>query len=154
MREKEFAGAVAPPPLIYALALIAALLLQASFPLRFSRGSFLWAVALLFILASGVLASSAFRALRRAGTTTSPYSPTRALVVSGPYRFSRNPMYLSLTLLYSGIAILAKLAWALIMLPALLAVVHFGVVRREEKYLAQRFGAEYLQYRARVRRWI
>ena len=68
--------------------------------------------------------------------------------------FSRNPMYIALTLLYLGIAIYFGLVWALLLLPFALATIHYGVIIREESYLERKFGEDYLAYKSRVRRWI
>ncbi len=83
-----------------------------------------------------------------------PWRPTTALVVGGPFRFTRNPMYLGTTLLYIGIAILAQALWALVLLPFVLMIVQRGVIEREERYLEGKFGADYLRYKQRVRRWL
>ena len=77
-----------------------------------------------------------------------------ALVINGPFQFTRNPLYLSLTLVYSGIALLVNAFWALLMLPFVLLVMRQGVIDREECYLERKFGEEYLRYKARVRRWL
>lgn len=76
------------------------------------------------------------------------------LIVSGPYRFSRNPMYLAWTLIYAGIAALVNTWWLLMLLPLVLVFTHYFVVRREEQRLEQEFGEEYRQYRNNVRRYL
>jgi protein-S-isoprenylcysteine O-methyltransferase Ste14 len=75
-------------------------------------------------------------------------------VTGGPYRFTRNPLYLSLTLIYGGITALANALPAALLLPVVLQVMRRGVIEREERYLEGKFGDEYLNYKARVRRWI
>lgn len=92
--------------------------------------------------------------MRRASTAVNPSLPTTAIVSGGVFGLSRNPIYLSFTLLYCGIALLFNGLWAFLFLPPLIAVVHTGVIMREENYLEQKFGDEYLRYKARVRRWI
>jgi protein-S-isoprenylcysteine O-methyltransferase Ste14 len=92
--------------------------------------------------------------MRRAGTNVRPDQPTLAVVTDGPFRYSRNPLYLGLTGLYVGVTLLADALWPLVLLGPLLGVVQRGVVRREERYLAAKFGAPYLAYQARVRRWL
>ena len=92
--------------------------------------------------------------MHAAGTNVNPGRPTTAIVTSGPFRFSRNPLYLSLTLLYFGL-ILAFNTWrGIILLVPLLIIMHFGVVLREERYLEQKFGDEYRDYKARVARYV
>ena len=91
--------------------------------------------------------------MRRAGTNVRPDRPAIALVTGGPFRFSRNPLYLSLTTLYLGITLYFDALWLLIMLVPVLAFVHWRIVLREERYLEARFGDAYRAYKARVRRW-
>lgn len=76
------------------------------------------------------------------------------MVTNGPYRFTRNPMYLGFTLLYLGAAFWVNTAWPVILLPLVLAVMHYGVIVREEAYLERVFAEEYRTYRQRVRRWL
>jgi protein-S-isoprenylcysteine O-methyltransferase Ste14 len=92
--------------------------------------------------------------MRRAGTNVRPDRPATALVTGGPFRFSRNPLYLSLITLYLGIALCFDALWPLIMFVPVLAFVHWGIVLREEPYLEARFGDAYRAYKTRVRRWI
>jgi protein-S-isoprenylcysteine O-methyltransferase Ste14 len=80
--------------------------------------------------------------------------PTTSIVSTGPYRFTRNPIYLSMTLLAVGIAVLANTIWILVMLAPVLFVMQFLVIAREESYLTRKFGEEYLRYKSKVRRWI
>lgn len=75
------------------------------------------------------------------------------LIESGPYRFSRNPMYVAWTAIYVGVALLFNAGWLAVLLPALIVYTHFGVIRREEHQLEQQFGDTYRQYRNRVRRY-
>lgn len=125
-------------------------------PLRVTDSGFGWRAmaALAPLAASGLLALSASRALRRSGTPVHPDRPTTAIVKDGPFRFTRNPLYLSLMLLYGGLSVLFNSLWPLILLPLLFAAFHFGMVLREERYLERKFGEEYLGYRSRVRRWL
>lgn len=92
--------------------------------------------------------------MRREGENPNAYKPTRAVVTTGPYTFSRNPMYVSMILVYAGIALIVNTIWPLAFLPVALAALHYGVTRREERYLEKLFGDWYRQYRARVRRWL
>lgn len=152
--EGDNPGVVAPPPLIYGGALAAGLLADrlrpAPFPARAVARPLGW-----LLLGSGLLlGGSGIGALRNAGTNVDPYKPTTAFVAGGPYRFTRNPLYLSLTLVYAGVALLANTLWAPALLPGVLAAIQRGVIEREERYLERKFGAEYLRYKARVRRWV
>ena len=112
------------------------------------------AIAWILIAVSLGLAASAVFLFRRAGTTPNPMEPTTAIVVHGPYRFTRNPMYVSLVALYVGVTLFVNSAWPLILLPAVVLLVQRQVIAREEAYLEAKFGEEYRAYKARVRRWI
>ena len=92
--------------------------------------------------------------MRGAGTSVKTSVPTTALVSTGPFQFSRNPLYVSLTLFYLGISIAAQSLWALALLIVVLVVMQRGVINREERYLEHKFGAEYVRYKELVRRWI
>lgn len=91
---------------------------------------------------------------RSARTSIIPNRPASRIVTDGPYRFSRNPMYVGLTVAYSGLALTANTAWPLILLPGVLLLLIALVILREERYLEGAFGTEYAAYRARVRRWL
>jgi protein-S-isoprenylcysteine O-methyltransferase Ste14 len=94
------------------------------------------------------------RAMRRAGTTPALDRPTTALVQNGPYRYSRNPIYLAIALLYLGINLVLANLWGALLLPVWMALVEWAAIRPEERYLEARFGVEYLAYRKRARRWL
>ncbi len=152
--ERENAGVVAPPPLIYAGPLLLGLLLDRKFkvpflPRRLAR--FLgWP-----LLGGGVLLMGWFvRTMRRADTPIDPREPVSNLVTTGLFQYTRNPAYLAMTMIYTGLASLANALFCMLLLPAVLLVMQRGVIEREESYLEDRFGEEYLRYKARVRRWI
>jgi protein-S-isoprenylcysteine O-methyltransferase Ste14 len=90
----------------------------------------------------------------RSGTEVPPHRPTSAIVTSGPYRYSRNPIYVALTLLSVGISLWVNSFWMLGLLIPTLVVMTIAVIGPEEHYLTRKFGAEYLDYKAGVRRWI
>jgi protein-S-isoprenylcysteine O-methyltransferase Ste14 len=94
------------------------------------------------------------RTLKRGGTNVNPKQPTLAIVSDGPYRFTRNPLYLALVGLYLGISLAVGTAWPLVFLIPVLLVTHYGIIKREERYLAGKFGEPYVAYMKRVRRWI
>ena len=150
---QEHADVVAPPPLLYAGTLLAGLLLQRVARLPAPPRPLRW-LGLLLGGAGLALGGWGFATLRRAGTEVRPDRPSSVLVTSGPYRFTRNPLYLSLALLCGGISLRAGAAAPLALLPGLLAVVQWGVIGREERYLERRFGEAYRAYRGRVRRWL
>lgn len=92
--------------------------------------------------------------MKRARTPINNYRTPAALVEDGPFRFTRNPMYLFGATAYAGLALVLTELWSLALLPLVLIVTHYGVVLREEAGLERRFGAAYLGYKARVRRWL
>ena len=153
-RLKDSPGVIACPPLIFLAALGLGLLLHwlmpiGSFPIAFSKP--LGIALCLTGIAVGFWGSAT---MHRAGTNVRPDLPAKALVTGGPFRFSRNPLYLSLTTLYLGIAFFCEAMWPLIMLVPVLAFVHWRIVLREERYLESKFGDAYRRYKTRVRRWI
>jgi len=92
--------------------------------------------------------------MQEAGTSANPSVSATTLVVTGPFRLSRNPMYLARMFLYLGLALLANSLCILAALAPLLLVMHYGVIKREEHYLEGKFGDTYRQYRSSVRRWL
>jgi protein-S-isoprenylcysteine O-methyltransferase Ste14 len=107
------------------------------------------------LLGGGVLLLVWFEwAMWQADTSSNPYKPVKHIATEGPFRYTRNPGYLSMAMIYSGIAARANALWAILVLPVALLVIQRGVIEREERYLEDKFGEEYLSYKARVRRWI
>jgi protein-S-isoprenylcysteine O-methyltransferase Ste14 len=143
-----------PPPFLYVGVLLLALLLQQLVPFNplprtFSRV----AAAVLLLPGLGLVFWSIWLFLR-AKTSPLPMRPTTAIVSSGPYRWTRNPMYLGMLLIYIGVALLFDIFWALVLIPLVMALVVRLVIHREERYLQATFGEEYRRYQTQVRRWI
>ncbi len=152
--EQNNPGIRVPPPLIYLLALLLGLLLNRRLHVPFlPRGV---AHVLGWPLVGGGMALAAWfaRTMQGADTTLRTDKPASSLVQNGPFRYSRNPGYLSLTMLYAGIAILRNSLWAILLLPLVVSVIQREVIEREERYLERTFGEEYLAYKRRVRRWV
>jgi protein-S-isoprenylcysteine O-methyltransferase Ste14 len=147
-------GVIAFPPALYAGTLLTGLLLSFVFPTDFLPRSAALVLGVLAFICAGLIAISAFRAMKHANTAVNPSQPTTAIVSDGVFSWSRNPIYLSLTLLYIGITSLFSALWALLLLLPLLVIVQIGIVQREEIYLERKFGDEYLHYKASVRRWV
>jgi protein-S-isoprenylcysteine O-methyltransferase Ste14 len=106
------------------------------------------------VLALGVaLAAWAVVSMRRAGTRFETHQPTARIVTTGPYRFTRNPIYVGMFLALIGVAIGFDSLWLLVALAIFYLVMRYGVVAREEAYLERKFGGAYLDYKVRVRRW-
>jgi protein-S-isoprenylcysteine O-methyltransferase Ste14 len=120
-----------------------------------NRAPFFWIVPGVGLIVAGlVLGLAAVMAVYRAGSTIRYDRPATALVVRGPYRYTRNPIYLGLALVSAGVAVTANAVWPLLSLPIVLTLVRRRVIEREERHLEQTFGREYRRYRDRVPRWI
>jgi protein-S-isoprenylcysteine O-methyltransferase Ste14 len=143
-----------PPPLIFIIVFVAGLQLQRIFPVIDIPKVIGRLISAVCFVASAILAASSFIMFRRAHTSPLPFKPTSALVTNGPYRFSRNPMYLSLVLLYVGLALWRDIFWVLVLAPIAVVLVQYLAIVREERYLERKFGQKYLIYKARVRRWL
>ena len=148
------AGVRFPPPLIYALGFGAGAALQAARALPRLPSPAAPAIGGTAMAMGAGLAGWSVSLFRRAGTHLDPSRPTTALVTSGPYRLTRNPIYLGFALVYTGGAILSGTTWSLVLLPAVLATVDRGVIAREERYLLRLRGDEYREYTRRTRRWL
>jgi protein-S-isoprenylcysteine O-methyltransferase Ste14 len=143
--------------LLFVLGIVAGWLLDHAFPLPLAGPTARSAAApagwLLIALGTGV-SGWGLATFYRAGTPIRPNRPVAILVTHGPFRLSRNPMYLGLSLVYLGVMVLVDSAWALLFLPSVIAVLYVTVIRLEERYLAATFGIAYEEYRGRVRRWL
>lgn len=148
-----------PPPFLFVGGILVAWLLESrvhalplipgSVPAIVARS-----IGYLLILAGLVIAGWGMMTFTRAKTAIIPHKPASSLVESGPYRFTRNPMYTGLTGAYLGIAVLLDSGWAFLLLPLVLFLLQRFVIQREERYLSAAFGETYDAYRARVKRWV
>ena len=143
-----------PPPLIHLAAVLLAAGLATIWPLGLPSAPGLTVAGLLLVAVSVLFAAGALREFARHRNPVAPNRPVQGLMTGGPFRFTRNPLYVALALLQAGGALLAREGWVLLTLLPALVVVRYYVIAREEAYLARRFGAAYGEYRARVRRWI
>lgn len=153
----DSAGVIAPPPLIALAAVLIGVALDWLAPayalsLLLSLQTRI-ALGLLLILLGVMLALGGKRSFDRAGTNLNPYKPSLALTTTGVYAYLRNPMYVGLGLLVAGVGIALASDWTLVMLVLAALVIHFGVVKREERYLVAKFGEPYRQYMAAVPRY-
>ena len=152
--ERDNPGIKVPPPLIYLLSLIVGLLLDRRLHLPFLPSAMRRIIGWPLI-GGGVLLGGWFR--KTMGDVDAPVRtdrPVPRLTTEGPFRYSRNPAYLGLAMIYAGIAALRNSLWAIVLLPLVLIVIQREVVGREERYLERTFGEEYRAYKARVRRWV
>ncbi len=145
---------IAPPPLIYSAAVALGLTLHKLAPVAFLPRTIARPLGWLLISLAAAPGLSAPVTLLRSKTALLPHHSTTRIVSSGPFKYTRNPIYLSFTLLYAGISAVVNSLWAALLLPLVLVVMQRGVIEREERYLDRKFGDEYRQYKARVRRWI
>ncbi len=168
MSQRDHPGVIAPPPLIYLGFLLVGWGVSAlgTRP-EFVAAGFSWlaagfelelatrrGAALTLIVGGLLLDGMAAGLFRRRGTAVEPWKPSTALIIEGPYRFSRNPIYVGFAITYLGLAIAMNSWIALILLVPCLLVVDRFVIQREERYLSAKFGAAYDAYRQAVRRWL
>lgn len=107
------------------------------------------------LVGGGIMLALAARGLFvRAGTEVKPWKTASAIVDSGVYAYSRNPMYIGMTLMYAGLAVVFGSVGALLLLPSVIGIIRTQVIAREEAYLEGKFGDAYRAYKARVRRWV
>ena len=153
---KDRAAVKTPPPLIFFACLGAGIFLEYLFPLHVVNcaRTFRMVLGCFLMVLSCLIAISAFKALIKNKTSFNPAKPTVRIVREGSFRFSRNPLYLALLLLLGGIAVLQCSIWLVFALIILFILLERFAVRPEEKYLADKFGDDYLDYKASVRRWI
>jgi protein-S-isoprenylcysteine O-methyltransferase Ste14 len=153
-RERETAGVAFPPPLAYLVGFLIAVGLELAFP---PGGMPAWlrvGGAIVCLAAFVPINLGAVGRFVRTETPVNPYKPATRLVTSGPFRVTRNPMYLGLALLYAGLAFALDVIWAFPLLVVVIVLIDRLVIAREEPYLERLFGQEYLDYKQRVRRWI
>jgi protein-S-isoprenylcysteine O-methyltransferase Ste14 len=152
--QKDRAGVIFPPPALALLALIAALALDRFLPLAVRPRAAGVALGTLFSLFGVGIAAWGRVMLVRGRTNVNPYKPTTAIISGGPYRFTRNPLYVGLLSLLAGLSLLVGTWWGVVLLAPTFLILHYGVARREEAYLERKFGQEYLSCQSRVRRWL
>ena len=142
------------PPLVFLAGLVISFLANMWMPITVVSDLVAWAVGGILIICGAVLTGSAVLKFKDVGTTVRPDRAASTLVTAGPYKVTRNPMYLGLAIVYLGIAIAGQSVWALILLPIVLAIIQRWVIEPEEVFLEKRFGAEYISYKETVRHWI
>jgi len=154
--ESDSAGVRFPPPFVYLGVLLLGLaverfVIQRSFGLDWRL--LVTTGALLFVAGTAMMLAAA-GLFRRLGTNIPPSQPTTFIATTGPYRWTRNPMYLGMTLVYAGLAISLDEPIALALLPLVVIAIQTQVIAREERYLEAKFGDDYRRYKAEVRRWL
>ena len=153
-QNKDHPDVIAWPPLIFAGCAVAGVIAHFIFPVRVIRYPISLSIGVALAALSLSVAIWAERVMKAAGTNVRPDRPALTIVRSGPYRFTRNPMYLSLCLLQVALGFVLD-GWVPLLFAVLLMVIlHFGVILREEKYLEAKFGEQYLALKRQVRRWL
>jgi protein-S-isoprenylcysteine O-methyltransferase Ste14 len=142
------------PPLLFATAIAAGIVLHLAWPLSFMSRAVRWPAGMMLSMAGVALFVAAIRAFNAAGTPVPGNRSTTAIVRSGPYRFSRNPIYVAFALIHLGVATAFGSWWLLVTLAGSIGVIATSVVPREERYLEARFGSIYRAYKLSVRRWL
>lgn len=142
------------PPLVYLGSIAAALIIDLISPIAVREAGINAGLVVAMLLGGMILFLLAVRTLQAARTPVPGSKPTTTIVRAGPYRFSRNPIYLSFSLFQLGLALWLNSLWMVIALLASIAVMSFVVIPREERYLASRFPSEYAAYKNAVRRWL
>lgn len=142
------------PPIVYLLSIAAGVALHLAWPIRFATAALSTPLGVATTILAIGLFLAAVRTLRAAGTPIPGNRPTTTIVRTGPYRYSRNPIYLAFSLLQVGIALWVNATWLLVTLIPAVLLMSLVVIPREEAYLETHFPADYLPYKCAVRRWL
>jgi protein-S-isoprenylcysteine O-methyltransferase Ste14 len=144
-----------PPVVLFVIGFAVGLVADIIRPLPVFGRLRYWVIAGAMLIALGIgFATWACLLFMRMKTAIYPTGHARQLVVSGPYRFTRNPMYVAMSAAHAGLALMFQLLWTLALLPVVMIVCYRLVIRREENYLEAEFGGAYWDYKRRVRRWL
>jgi protein-S-isoprenylcysteine O-methyltransferase Ste14 len=142
------------PPLVYLAGLAIGHLANRWLPVDAVPVHEAWIVGgILLVLGLGLIASATTN-FTQAGTTIRPDRASSSLVIAGPYKFTRNPMYVGMATAYLGLTIADRSLGSLILLPVVLLIIRRAVIANEEAFLERRFGSAYTDYKAKVRRWL
>lgn len=147
-------GVIVFPPALLLGTLLLGLLINIAWPWHFTSAAWMKAVGVALFLGGVALTVWGRNTMARAGTHVPPHKPTLVIVTDGPFRLTRNPLYLGGTIAFIGLSLGTNLIWGLILLIPMLLILNWGIVKREERYLERKFGETYLAYKARVPRWI
>jgi protein-S-isoprenylcysteine O-methyltransferase Ste14 len=147
-------GVIAFPPLIWLVNAVISVLVHLLIRVPITSYRICLVCGIVLIILAPTLALSALRTMKAAGTNVHPSEPALTIVRDGPFRFTRNPMYLALCLLQIALGFFLNDWITLLFVIPLALIFHYGIVLRDERYLATKFGEPYLQYKRQVRRWI
>ena len=151
-------GVIVRPPLLYLGTLLGGAILDWIWPASFSelvpRVIHVQIAGAATALVGAFIMAAALRRFKQVGTNVPTNLPVTSLVTEGIYAFTRNPIYVGMSCIYTGLSLLFDNPWALALLLPVLIVMDFGVIQREERYLQGKFGDSYAAYRGKVRRWL
>ena len=147
-------GLKVPPPIIYATALFLGLVLNYFVPITLLPDVWRYSVGIAFVVVNIAIIPFVIIRYKKLKTPFNVRKPARALITDGPNRYSRNPGYLSLTLLYLGIGFILNNVWILSLVVPVVLIMDLWIIRSEERHLEALFGKQYLQYKSAVRRWV
>lgn len=156
--ENDHAAVKFPPPLVGVLTILIGYGLGKIYPIidgfLLPSPARYWVGGAICVIAAGLLLVWPFKLFRKIDQDPKPWTPTPDLIVVGPYKFTRNPMYLMMLLVCFGFAVILDEIWVLVLTPVCAIVIYLTAIRHEEAYLERKFGESYLEYKKRVRRWI
>jgi protein-S-isoprenylcysteine O-methyltransferase Ste14 len=152
--QPDHPGVIALPPLLFLGFLAGGVVLNLLRPLPIATSIATRIAGGVLVLIGLSLAIWGRKTMTRSGTNVNPRQPTTALVLTGPFRYIRNPLYVAMFLMYTGLALLINTAWMIVLIAILFPLMHWGVVLREERYLERKFGEAYSRYCAVTRRWV
>ncbi len=153
-KNEDHAQVMVPPPMVFLGYLIGALILNWVVPLPTPWIYIMRIVGGLAVVAGILFVSSAFSQMMKTHTSPDPHQSVATLVTEGPYRFTRNPIYLGFFLIYLGFTLFAGTLWGLLASPFLAWTITHMVIHAEEYYLEDKFKDRYIDYKSRVRRWL
>ena len=146
-------GVIARPPRLYLGTLAIGLLIDWAWPAPIAPSTYQFALGAVLLAAGLTILTQAMRAFSKRGTNVPTNQPSTALVIDGPYVYSRNPIYVGLSFIYLGFAMAIDSLWIIALLIPLLFVMNYGVIAREERYLESKFGDAYLTFKQQTPRW-
>jgi len=154
LKQHEGPGLPVHPPVLYLAVLFVGIGLNCGWRIAPMPGHWGGIVGVTSIVLGTTIMPPVLSRFRRSGTPFDPHKPASALITDGPYRFSRNPAYVALTLWYLGLGFLLNNGWVLLLALPLVLVMDRWAIRREEQHLEARFGEQYHRYKSTVRRWL
>ncbi|MFQ6678621.1 MAG: methyltransferase family protein [Fidelibacterota bacterium] len=152
--DKKGAAVKFPPPLIFLFWIIAGYGVQQVWPMEIENNSFSHLVGWSLVIVGIITILTIRRAFTRAGTSIEPWDSTSKIITTGFYAYSRNPIYISFCIVSLGIGVLLNSVWVIISFMPSLSIIYFMAIKKEEAYLEAKFGAEYIEYKNKVRRWL